>query len=94
LGDSFTGKVAPETANPDPLIVAAFIVSVPEPVEVTVSDCVAGIFTETVPNTRLVVLMLNVASLVVRSPLSLAESDTEEHASEIAMTTANSAPTR
>jgi hypothetical protein len=57
-----SGKFAPLTLNPDPLAVAAFTVTKVVPVEVKVTDCVAVLFTPTLPNARFVVLTLNVGT--------------------------------
>ena len=55
-----SGKLAPETVNPVPVTVAALTVTAAVPVEVKVTDCVAGVFTFTLPKVRLELLTLNV----------------------------------
>jgi hypothetical protein len=52
--------VAPETVKPVPSTVAALTVTDAVPVEVRVTDCVAGEFKFTSPNAMLVALMVNV----------------------------------
>jgi hypothetical protein len=61
LGVKVSGKVAPETEKPAPVIAAALTVTDAVPVEVSVSDCVAGAFTATFPNGKLVALTFSVA---------------------------------
>jgi hypothetical protein len=51
-----SGNVAPETVNPSPLTVAEFTVTAAVPVELSVTVCVLAVFTETLPNARLVTL--------------------------------------
>ena len=53
------GNAAPETVKPAPISVAPLIVTATVPVEVKVTDCVAGELTATSPNATLVVLMLS-----------------------------------
>ena len=51
---SVSGKVAPETVNPVPVMFAELTVTDDEPVDESVSDCVAGAPTVTLPKARLV----------------------------------------
>lgn len=60
FGLSVNGKAAPETANPLPLSASALIVTADAPVELSVIDCVAAEFTDTLPNDRLLALRPNV----------------------------------
>ena len=57
FGASVSGNVAPETVKPDPLIVAESTVTDAVPVDVNVTDCVAGVLTDSLPKARLVVLI-------------------------------------
>jgi hypothetical protein len=57
LGLRVTGNVAPDMVKPDPVRDAALMVTGAVPVDVRVTDCVAGVFTATLPNEREVVLM-------------------------------------
>jgi hypothetical protein len=59
-GFSVTGNVAPDTVKPVPVTVAALTVIGAVPVEVKVTDCVAGVLTTTLPNATLVALELRV----------------------------------
>jgi hypothetical protein len=56
---SVSGKVAPETVNPLPTTVAKLTVTPAVPVEVRVTDCVAGVLRLTFPKAMLVALMLS-----------------------------------
>jgi hypothetical protein len=58
-GFNVTGKVLPEIAKPAPVSVAPLIVTATVPVEVKVTDCVAGVLTTTSPNATLVALILS-----------------------------------
>jgi len=49
-----TGNVAPDTENPAPVAVADFTVTLPDPVELSVSDWVVGLFNVVLPNEMLV----------------------------------------
>ncbi len=62
LGFSVTGKVAPDNVKPVPVTVAALTVTDAVPVEVKVTDCVAGALSVTLPNATLVALMLSVGT--------------------------------
>lgn len=55
-----SGKLPPESVNPFPITVAALTVTAAVPVDDRVTDCVAGVFKVTLPNARVVALMLNV----------------------------------
>jgi len=52
--------VVPERAKPVPVRVALLIVTGPVPVELKIRVFVAAVLTATLPNTRLVVLAVNV----------------------------------
>lgn len=56
-GFSVAGNVGPENVNPDPDMVALLIVSAVVPADVSVRDCVEGVFTVTFGNERLVALI-------------------------------------
>jgi hypothetical protein len=56
-----TGKLAPETENPLPTRMAELTVTGRVPAEVSVIDCVADVFTVTLPNGRVVALILKTA---------------------------------
>lgn len=56
---SVNGRFAPVRLKPVPTTVAALTVTKADPVEVRVSDCVAGEFRVTSPNATLVALMLS-----------------------------------
>ena len=73
-GFKVSGKVAPEMEKPVPVTVAALTVTGAVPVEVRVSDRVAGVFNATLPKAMLVALMLKVgvAALSCREKLSVA----------------------
>ena len=60
MGLRVSGKVAPETVKPDPAIPAALTVSDRLPLELSVSDWVAGVFTETFPKLTLEALRVRV----------------------------------
>ena len=53
------GKLPPETENPVPEIESELILAAAVPVEVTVTDCVMGAPTETLPNASDVALRVN-----------------------------------
>jgi hypothetical protein len=57
-----TGKVAPDIVNPVPLNAAELMVTGAVPVEVNVTGNVEAVFTVTLPNARLVGLMVNVGT--------------------------------
>ena len=58
---SVNGNVVPDVLKPAPVTEAALIVTAPVPVEVNVTDCVAGVFRSTVPKAMLVAFTLKVA---------------------------------
>jgi hypothetical protein len=64
LGFKVTGKVAPDIVKPVPLNVAELIVTGAVPAEVKVTGSVDGVFTVTLPNAKLVALMVNVGTVV------------------------------
>ena len=55
-----SGKVAPETEKPAPLIVAELIVTAVLPVDERVIVCEVGVLTATLPKLMLELLMLSV----------------------------------
>jgi len=73
LGFNVTGKVTPDIENPAPVTVAALMVTDEVPVEVRVSDCVAGTLSPTLPNAMLVALMLRAAVLALSCRAKLFE---------------------
>ena len=59
-GFNVIGKVTPDTAKPVPVRAAALMVTGTVPVDVKVMGCgVAVVFTTTLPNAKLVALMLS-----------------------------------
>jgi hypothetical protein len=54
--------VTPEIVKPVPLTIAELIVTGAVPVEDNVTDCVAGVFTATLPNARLRALTLSIGT--------------------------------
>jgi hypothetical protein len=62
VGFRVTGKVAPDIVKPVPLRVAELMVTGAVPVEVNVTGSVDAVFTVTLPNARLVGLIVNVAT--------------------------------
>lgn len=60
LGFNVAGNVAPDIVKPAPVSDAALIVTGALPVDVRAIDCISGAFTATLPNARLLVLMLSV----------------------------------
>lgn len=62
LGLSVSGKLAPETEKPVPVIAAELTVTGEPPVEVSVKDCVAGEFRVASPKAMLLALMLSVGT--------------------------------
>ena len=59
-GFNVTGKVPPEIAKPAPVTAAALTVTGTVPVDVKIMGCgVAVVFTTTLPNAKLVALMLS-----------------------------------
>jgi hypothetical protein len=59
LGFNVTGKVPPVIEKPAPDNVAEFTVTEVVPVDVSVTDCVAGELSTTLPKARLDVLTVN-----------------------------------
>ena len=72
-GFNVTGQVSVEMVNPVPLKVAPPMVTGAEPVEVSVNDCVAEVFTTKLPNPTLVALMLSVGTAAFSCRTLLAE---------------------
>jgi len=68
-----TGKVAPDTLKPVPVIVAALTVTAAVPVELSVTVSVEAVFTTTFPNATLVALMLNVGTTAFNCSAKLLE---------------------
>jgi hypothetical protein len=66
-GFTVIGNFAPGSENPAPVTDAELTVTGDEPVAVSVTDCVAGLFSETFPKEMLVALMLSVAPAAVPS---------------------------
>jgi hypothetical protein len=64
LGFKVTGNVAPDIVKSVPLNVAELIVTGAVPAEVNVTGSVDGVFTVTLPNTKLAALMVNVGTVV------------------------------
>jgi len=54
-----TGRLLPTIVKPTPLIEAELTVTAEVPVDVSVTDCVVGEFTVTLPKLRLAVLTVN-----------------------------------
>jgi hypothetical protein len=59
------GNLAPGIVNPTPLTDPALMVTVPVPVDVIVTDCVAGVFIATVPKATLLVPKVSVGVVVL-----------------------------
>jgi hypothetical protein len=64
FGLNVSGKLAPETVNPVPLAVAALTVTDAVPVDVSVTDCVAGVLSVTLPKLTEVAPTLSVGTAV------------------------------
>jgi hypothetical protein len=66
-----TGNVVPETVKPVPVSVGALMVNGKLPVELKVNECVAGVFTATLPNATVgaLVLRMRVAASNCRAKL-------------------------
>jgi hypothetical protein len=56
VGFNVTGRLPPMMANPAPVIAAELTVTGDVPVDINVNDCVAEVFTVTLPKPRLVAL--------------------------------------
>ena len=74
------GNVAPEMLKPVPVTEAALIVTAVVPVEVNVTDCVAGVFRFTDPKAMVVAFTLKVAvpelvTLIADCPVTFVEPD-------------------
>jgi hypothetical protein len=63
LGFKVTGNVAPDIVKPVPLSAPELMVSGAVPVELNVTGCVDAVFTVTLPNVRLAVLIVNVGTV-------------------------------
>lgn len=61
-GVNVIGNVAPDTVKPLPLTDPELTVTATLPVDVKTTDCVAGVFTATLPNEILVAFALSVAT--------------------------------
>ena len=59
VGLSVTGKPPPTIVKPAPVIAAEFTVTGDVPVDVSVNDCVVGVFTVTLPKLRFAALIVN-----------------------------------
>ena len=59
VGFSVTGKLFPKIENPAPAITAEFTVTGAVPVDVSVNDCVVGVFTITLPKLKAPALTAN-----------------------------------
>jgi hypothetical protein len=67
------GNLAPGIANPAPLTDPPLIVTAPVPVDVIVTDCVAGVFTVTVPKATLLVPKVRVGDVVLSASAKVFE---------------------
>ena len=65
-----TGNVAPDIVKPVPVSAAELMVTGDVPVEVSVTGCVDGVFSVTLPNIRLTALSVN-CGLVAAVPVPL-----------------------
>lgn len=74
-GLNSSGKLAPETEKPDPLMVAELMVSVAAPVELTAIDCTTDVPTLSLPKARLVELMLRVGEATSSSIAKLVDAE-------------------
>lgn len=59
VGFSVVGKLPPTIVKPGPVIATEFTVTGDVPVDVSVSDCVAAVFTVTLPKFRFAALTVN-----------------------------------
>jgi hypothetical protein len=64
-----TGRLAPETVKPLPLIVAALTVTAELPVDDRVTDWVAGVFNPTSPKAKVVALTLKIGPVGEGTPV-------------------------
>ena len=62
MGVKVSGKAAPDTVKPAPLIAPALMVTAAVPVELRVSDCVVAVFTFTLPKAIVPELRLSVGT--------------------------------
>jgi hypothetical protein len=69
FGFSVTGNVAPEKANPEPVMLAALTVTGDVPVELRVRGCVRAVPTGSLPKFTLLLLKVRIGSIPV--PLRL-----------------------
>jgi hypothetical protein len=68
-----TGKVTPDTVKPVPVSVAELIVSGAVPVDVNVTGWVGSALTATLPNDKLLELMLSVGTAAFNCRAKLAD---------------------
>ena len=68
VGFRVTGKPPPTMVKPAPAIVAEFTVTGVVPVDDSVNDCVAAVFTATLPKLRLPALIVNCGFAAVPVP--------------------------
>lgn len=61
-GFRVTGNVAPDIVKPVPLSITEFTVTGPVPTEVNVTGCVDAVLMATLPNAKLVGLIVNVGT--------------------------------
>ena len=73
LGFRVTGKVAPATVKPTPVKAAELTVTGAVPLEVKVTDFVAGVFNATLPKARVVVLTVRVGVQAFNCKAKLSE---------------------
>jgi hypothetical protein len=59
VGFSVTGKPPPTIVKPAPVIAAELTITGDVPVDVSVNDCIVGVFTVTLPKLRLTALIVN-----------------------------------
>lgn len=71
FGFKVAGKSTPGTVKSAPVSGAPLIVTGTVPVEVIVTDCVAGVFTNTSPNATLVALMLSASMAALSCSVKL-----------------------
>ena len=69
-GFKVTGNVAPDIVKPEPVNAAELMVTGAVPVDVSVTGCVDGVFSVTLPNIRLTALSVN-CGLVAAVPVPL-----------------------
>jgi hypothetical protein len=76
-GVSVIGNLAPGIVNPAPLTDPPLIVTAPVPVDVIVTDCVAGVFTATVPKATLLVPKVRVGDVVLSARAKVFETPSD-----------------